>query len=152
MSKLLRIEGCPDRDITGCKWCPFLWGPTCKLEERVITPHEMVHLGTPEWCPLPSVGERIPAEVFHLGELLQEEMRCRNWGLGETAVRMGGDSWRADRTWLKVFIRDQPDIPLGEYAEKLSVAFGLSAEFFERFHEAWRRYRPRRASVLVGEE
>lgn len=65
-----------------------------------------------------------------------EEMFARDWSLGDLCRAMGADA--TDRLALEMlFLVDDPSIRLGEMAEKLDRAFGVSEGFFKRIEDAW---------------
>lgn len=80
-----------------------------------------------------------PAEVFHVGEYLQEEMDERGWTVEDVAKRMGGDDIRVDMLTLELLLSahemDWNEIGGGYYlgeteAHQLGVAFGVSPQLF----------------------
>lgn len=88
----------------------------------------------------------MPAESFHLGDFIEEEMAERKWSLDELAFRMCGITqreWQITRLALEMFlvVRDK-NVLLGEMAEQFSRAFSVSLQFFINMHEAWRKAQP----------
>ncbi len=89
----------------------------------------------------------MPAETFHLAEYLEEEMAARGWSLDDLAFRMCGidpKEWAITRGSLEMFMAlRETNIILGEpMAKQLGNAFGVSPEFLNNLHEAWRKNQP----------
>ena len=84
-----------------------------------------------------------PAESFHLTEYIEKEMRERGWSLDDLAFRMCGidpKEWAITRLAIEMFmeVRDTKML-LGEpMGSQLAKAFGVSPEFLNNLHEAWR--------------
>lgn len=86
--------------------------------------------------------ERVPAEVFHIGEYIMDECAARGWTLDELAFRMGG---RFGVTRLALdFLIEVPSkhVILGDQAAGLARAFGTSERMWQNIHDAWLRYAP----------
>ena len=103
------------------------------------------------------MSERIPAEVFHVAEYIQEEMDARGWDIGDVAVRMGsqarhdyGVNYLALEMLLSV--RDKNLLMGDEMAEGLSRAFGSSKEFWINLDSTWRRYAPAQEEATTNAE
>lgn len=88
------------------------------------------------------MGKRVPAEVFHPWEYIEEEMTERGWDRDELARRMGGE-FPVTRLSLDLFSIKDPSVMLGEdSAEQLSRAFGTSAKFWMNVWAAWSERNP----------
>ena len=77
----------------------------------------------------------------HPSVFIQEEMDARNWDRWALARRMGGDSG-LNRLCLDLYFEVGPEktnMRLGDTADKLAVAFGMSAEFFRNLEALWLR-------------
>ena len=87
---------------------------------------------------------RVPTESFHLAEYLEEEMQERGWSLDDLAFRMCGidpKEWAVTRLAIEFFMEiREPNVILGEpMGTQLGKAFGVSPEFLNNLHEAWRK-------------
>lgn len=75
-------------------------------------------------------------------DYVAEEMKVRGWSKDELANRMGHNTveeWQIDRLTLDFMetIR-APNVRLGETTiQKLSFAFGVSADLFRNLQDAW---------------
>lgn len=77
----------------------------------------------------------------HLAEILQEEMDERGWTKDDLALRMGPthDDFGINRLALDLFMEvRKPNVILGAMDVQFAIAFGVSKEFFNNLHEAWR--------------
>jgi hypothetical protein len=89
--------------------------------------------------------ERKPAEVFHLADLIQEEMQERGWTITDLVMNMGphfsSREWGiCQLSWELFFACREKDMVLDEtMANQLSDAFDVSPAFFSRYHELWRK-------------
>ena len=82
---------------------------------------------------------RIPAEAFHLSEMLQEEMDARGWTRQDVYDRLGYDSVDCCAFDLLMEVKDKNLLMGKREAQALADAFGIDdPEFFIRMHEAWR--------------
>lgn len=78
----------------------------------------------------------------HPWEFISEEMKARGWDKDDLASRMGYNTleeWQTDRITLDLLecIR-RPNARLGEVTiQKLSFAFGVSAELFRNLEAGW---------------
>ena len=90
--------------------------------------------------------ERKPAEVFHLADLIQEEMKERNWDITDLVINMGPHYSEHDwgvcqLSWELFFACRDKDVLLGEtMANQLGAAFDVNPKFFSSYHEIWRKY------------
>lgn len=86
------------------------------------------------------MSDRKPAEVFHLADYLQEEMDARGWTLDDVAVRMTARQLCINKLALELFfaVREK-NVVLGNMGNDLAEAFGVSPEFLNNMHEAWRK-------------
>lgn len=84
-------------------------------------------------------SDRTPAEVFHLADILQEEMDARGWTLEDVAVRMTAKQLLINHLALQMFfsVREK-HIVLGDMADDLGAAFGIDPQLFINIHETWR--------------
>lgn len=81
--------------------------------------------------------ERTPAETFHPAEFIADELAARNWTSADAAIRMPGDiAINMLALDLYLAIRN-PNLRLGDLAEKLGVAFGVSPKFFANLERAY---------------
>lgn len=75
-------------------------------------------------------------------DFLAEEMKARGWSKDDLAYRMGFNTveeWQIDRFTLDLMetVR-RPDIRIGETTiQKLSYAFGVSADYFRNLEASW---------------
>jgi hypothetical protein len=85
--------------------------------------------------------KRIPAEAFHLSELLQDEMDARGWTRQDVYQRMGFDKVDCCAFDLLMEVKD-PNLLMGEReAKSLADAFEIDDPgFFVRLHDAWRNH------------
>ena len=81
----------------------------------------------------------------HLSEIIQEEMKERDWTITDLVMNMGPhfseEDWGiCQLSWEMFFAVRTPNVILGDVmAEHLSEAFGMSKQFFINFHESWRK-------------
>ncbi len=97
----------------------------------------------------------MPAEAFHVGEYLADELRARGWTLRECAERMGGDVAVNHCTLDFVVNCPDPRIQLGmKTAEGLARAFGVQAATWLSLDKTWREWmlRRERTEPKQGEE
>ena len=87
-------------------------------------------------------AERIPSQVFCVGEHVDEELIARGWTVYDLAERMGGDvDENIIAIGLMFFIPQRPGLLLGEVmAARLERAFGVSAQFWLNLDVSWRRW------------
>jgi HTH-type transcriptional regulator/antitoxin HigA len=81
---------------------------------------------------------KTPAEVFSVGEMLEEELSARGWTLRRLAEEMDGE---ADFNFLTLMVLDlrRKDILLDvETAQKIGRALGTSSEFWLNIDSVWR--------------
>jgi plasmid maintenance system antidote protein VapI len=82
-----------------------------------------------------------PAEAFHPGEFIAEEMQHRGWDLIEMAVRMGGESVAVNHLALEMYLTigaTDKRLRIGEtMAAQLGVAFDVNPELFLNLERAW---------------
>lgn len=91
--------------------------------------------------------ERIPAEVFHVGEFIEDEMAARGWTSLDLALRMGGKTAEEiglDRLSVDLLCNvHHKDLLMGEkMAAKIAAAFGSSPEYWINLDKAWRDQQP----------
>lgn len=83
--------------------------------------------------------------MTHLAELIEEEMRQRNWDITDLVMNMGPhdeNEWAIRQLSFEMFLelRDNPNVVLGEHmAQQLGDAFDITPSFFTAFHEMWRQ-------------
>lgn len=94
------------------------------------------------------MAERIPAEVFCLGEHLYDEMIERGWRTAHVAAQMGD----AREPVVNLFIIDtilavQDDSVLIDDAtfDALARIFGVSNDYFRNLHATWLKWPDRRS-------
>lgn len=86
-----------------------------------------------------------PAEVFHLADLIKEEMAERGWTITDLVVHMGlhfsEKDWGICQLSWEMFLEvREPYIVLGDVmAQQLADAFDGSPQFFTNYHESWRK-------------
>ena len=82
---------------------------------------------------------------MHLAELIQDEMRTRNWSLDDLVMNMGPHQSEHDwgickLSWEFFFGVPDPGVILGAVmAQQLEDAFDVPASFFVAIHEMWRQ-------------
>jgi HTH-type transcriptional regulator / antitoxin HigA len=83
-----------------------------------------------------------PAEVFPVGEYLEEEMEERGWSSRDVAERMGGDvSVNECAVDLILNVSEMRGLRLGkETAEGLARAFGTSAQFWTNLDNSYHQH------------
>jgi plasmid maintenance system antidote protein VapI len=88
-----------------------------------------------------------PAEVFHVGAFIAEEMEARGWTSRDLAERMGGKGKEIDVNQLTIdltlacALEKRPGVLLGRpTAEGLERAFGGSAKTWLRLDSMWQRW------------
>jgi hypothetical protein len=90
------------------------------------------------------MSEREPSKVFHLADLIKEEMDERGWTIGDLVMNMGPHfsetKWQICRlSWEMFFEIREPYVVLDQsMAQQLADAFGVNPHFFMNYHEAWR--------------
>lgn len=84
---------------------------------------------------------RVPAEVFHPSEFIQDEMDARGWDRDDLATQMvgmvGGEAWGLARLSLDFYLEigaANPDLRIGQESAR---AFGTSAVFWTNLETAW---------------
>lgn len=79
------------------------------------------------------MADRVPhASVYAL-----EEMIARNWRFSDLCRAFGADE--IDRVALQMFfLVQEPGALLGEMAERLDTAFGVTTGFFQSLEDQWR--------------
>lgn len=100
--------------------------------------------------------ERIPAEVFPLGQYIGDEMEAREWNSADVAMRMMGseDDDYAKNALLVEIVLAVPEEKLlidDKTFAKLAGAFGVSPEFFKNLHAAWLKWPDRRQKYIAPE-
>jgi hypothetical protein len=83
---------------------------------------------------------------FHVSEHIREELEARKWDLDFLAVMMEASTpefkqkVQITRVALDFLMElQEPNMILGECGPQLDAAFGVSAGFFDRLHEEWRK-------------
>ena len=87
------------------------------------------------------MGEIQPAECFHVGEFVQEELNARGWTTHDAASRLVGD-YEQNVLWLELLCDDglwqKYDVEFTEQeAVKLGHLFGSSEALWMRIHLAY---------------
>ena len=88
---------------------------------------------------------RIPAEAFHLADLIKEEIAERKWSITDLVMNMGPHysekDWDVCQLSWEMFLEvREPYIVLGDVmAQQLADAFDVDPQFFVNYHEAWRK-------------
>lgn len=84
--------------------------------------------------------EYTPAEAFHVGEYVFDEMEARGWTVADVLNRMTGDR-TLNHCCLEFLECQHPSLHLGEFSERLAEAFdGTSAETWRNLDETWHRF------------
>ncbi len=84
---------------------------------------------------------RVPAEVFHISEMLQEEMDARGWTRDDVYERMGYDSTDCCTFDLLMDVKDKNMLMGPREAQSLCDAFSIpDPAFFIGVYEAWRTH------------
>jgi plasmid maintenance system antidote protein VapI len=81
-----------------------------------------------------------PAEVFHVGEYIQDELDARGWTTRDCAEHMGQPDLVDRNTFaldMLILVPDPRIILCDEQANCLACAFGTSAEIWKNLHAAW---------------
>lgn len=78
---------------------------------------------------------RVPAEVFHPGEFLRDELEARGWTQADLAEILG----RPLKTVNEVIVGKKAITP--ETARGLAAAFGTSAQFWMNLESAYQLHR-----------
>ena len=77
----------------------------------------------------------------HPSEFIQDELEARGWSIEILAVHMAGFEIEKNKLTLDLYSTIGPEetsMRIGdETAEKLSAAFGISAEFFINLEKSW---------------
>lgn len=93
-------------------------------------------------------------EVYPLAEFLCDEILARGWTTKDVADRMGGDPV-IDQFKLDLFIAVSPTednlLLDDETVMGLSLAFGVSEDFFRHLHDDWLSHPEKRASFEAPE-
>jgi hypothetical protein len=82
---------------------------------------------------------RTPAEAFHPSVFITEEMEARGWDRQDLVARMGGDAF-AQSLALAMYLDlgpDEPGIRLGDMADDIGQAFGVSGDIFTGLERYW---------------
>lgn len=83
----------------------------------------------------------IPAEAFHISEMLQEEMDARGWTRQDVYEGMGYDAIDCCAFDLLMDVRDKNMLMSEREAKALAAAFGMDDPgFFIRYYDAWRTH------------
>lgn len=80
-----------------------------------------------------------PAEGFHPGGYVREEMDARDWGIPTMARHIGGD-FEVTKLALELYLYNGPPelgCRMGELAEGFAQAFGTSIELWRNLEAAW---------------
>lgn len=80
-----------------------------------------------------------PAELFHVGVYIADELEARGWTTADAAKRMGGDP-AVDELALDLWIAcgDTEHLVMSdECARSLSLAFGISPEVWMNLHKSF---------------
>lgn len=73
----------------------------------------------------------------HISEFIQDEMDARGWTRDRVALRMGGD-FGINKLALDMLMEiHDVNVILGQQANDLSRAFGVSAQYFHNIHNGW---------------
>lgn len=86
------------------------------------------------------VEPRIPVEPLHPSVFIQEEMDVLGWSCADLANRMGMESCVRNKFALDLYFAAGPTNPslrLGDVAERLGRAFGVSPDLFWGLEAAW---------------
>lgn len=92
-----------------------------------------------------SIAEHVPAEVFPLGDYIEEELAARGWSVEELAHRMGGGRDYGINllcAQMTIAVHDANLLLDRETAEGFARAFDVSPEMFINLDAAWRKYGP----------
>ena len=81
---------------------------------------------------------RIPAEVWPLGEHLQDEMSARGWSLDDLHRRLGDNPVTCCAVDLILAVHDKHLILDAETADALGRAFDLDPQYLINLDHAWR--------------
>lgn len=92
---------------------------------------------------------RLPAETFHLADMIEEEMEARGWDRAELAARMTQYDLGINSLALDYFM-DLRDPDLTPDYDRLSYALGVSKGFLERVHAQWLAAKKREAAKEAG--
>lgn len=85
-----------------------------------------------------------PTKHEHLADMIQAEMKERDWTITDLIMNMGTHFSEAEweicqLSWEMFFAVRDPNVLLGDVmAEQLEAAFDMSKQFFLNFHESWR--------------
>ena len=84
-----------------------------------------------------------PAELFHVGVYIADELEARGWTTADAAKRMGGDP-AVDELALDLWIACGDTVHLimsDECARGLSLAFGTSPEIWMSLHKSFMEWK-----------
>lgn len=86
-------------------------------------------------------SERIPAEVWHPGHFILEEMQERGWSSRDLALKIGGTAREIAINEVAIDLAiyvDDKNLRLGaDLIRDLARAFDVSPEFFQNLENAW---------------
>lgn len=90
---------------------------------------------------LRSYADLRPAEVFHPGDYLADELEARGWTAHDVALRMEGDPCLNEcAVELTLYVRHNSPWMDVELARNLERALGISAECWLRHEAAWQLF------------
>lgn len=85
--------------------------------------------------------ERIPAEAFHISEMIQDEMDARGWTRHDVYERLGYDSKDCCAFDLLMDVRDKNMLMSRREDQALQDVFGIDDPgFFIRCYDVWRTH------------
>lgn len=88
-----------------------------------------------------------PAEVFHIGEFLCDEMEAREWTTADVARRMPGDPSRNQMMVDVIICVRRPGLLIGDDTfAALAQAFDISEQYLRGLDAEWRKYPDRIAA------
>lgn len=88
------------------------------------------------------------AEAFHPSEYIKDELEARGWSISDLAKRIPGD-YGVNHLAIEMYLDcgpEEPDMRMGDMAEQIATAFGVSCTLFRNLENAWLAHFPSRQS------
>jgi len=84
--------------------------------------------------------DRMPAECFHIADMIQDELDAREWGLEDLAAEMDGNFGNNLLALQTIWSVHDVGLLLGDYGKSISKALGLDIDLVDNLDRAWREW------------